>query len=105
VVSADGRKLDPSALPPLPRPSLQTGRLDLNTTGPCSPERLQWPPRSPGPGAPPVGDMAVEACCWRISFVNVQVPKRPIDAAQRPARDALMAVGPSWWGYGFVYVE
>jgi len=84
-----------SAFAAAPQASLQTA-LDLNTR-PC----FQAPscPLAPRPSLH-LGDHGRgRGCCWRKPSFWKCRSKRHDDAAQNaPARDALMAVGPSW-GY------
>jgi len=77
VVSADGRQLDPQALPAAPQASLQTGRLDLSTPRAVFPQSAFVPRCSPGPSLQPVGEqgrgsllLRNPSCVW-----NVQGPR------------------------------
>jgi type IV pilus assembly protein PilQ len=102
VVSADGRNLILS-FPGLVSPSVQTGRLDLNTPGRV-PQARYAPPLQPRAVAPPLGDMAVGTMVLQNrSFVNVSGPPVTLTLNNAPAKDALMSLA-RLGGYGFVYV-
>ncbi|TCD58350.1 general secretion pathway protein GspD [Synechococcus sp. BS55D] len=102
VVSADGRNLILS-FPGLASPSVQTGRLDLNTPGRV-PQARYAPPLQPRAVAPPLGDMAVGTMVLQNrSFVNVSGPPVTLTLNNAPAKDALMSLA-RLGGYGFVYV-
>jgi type IV pilus assembly protein PilQ len=102
LVSADGRNLILS-FPGLASPTLQTGRLDLNTPGRV-PQARYAPPLRPRAVAPPLGDMAVGTMVLQNrSFVNVSGPPVTLTLNNAPAKDALMSLA-RLGGYGFVYV-
>ena len=103
VVSADGRDLIlkfPGLMSP---PTLQAGRLDLNT--PRSVPQARYAPRlRPRAVAPPLGDMAVGTMVLQNrSYVNVSGPPVTLTLNNAPAKDALMALA-RLGGYGFVFV-
>ena len=103
VVSADGRDLILQFSGLVPPPSLQTGRLDLNTPGRL-PQPRYAPPLRPRAVAPPLGDMAVGTMVLQNrSYVNVSGPPVTLTLNNAPAKDALMALA-RLGGYGFVYV-
>ena len=103
VVSADGRNLILQFKGLAAAPTLQTGRLDLNTPGSVPQERYA-PPLHPRAVAPPLGDMAVGTMVLQNrSFVNVSGPPVTLTLNNAPAKDALMALA-RLGGYGFVYV-
>jgi len=103
VVSADGRDLILQFSGLIPPPSLQTGRLDLNTPGRL-PQPRYAPPLRPRAVAPPLGDMAVGTMVLQNrSYVNVSGPPVTLTLNNAPAKDALMALA-RLGGYGFVYV-
>ena len=103
VVSADGRDLIlkfPGLLSP---PTLQSGRLDLNTPR-SVPQARYAPPLRPRAVAPPLGDMAVGTMVLQNrSYVNVSGPPVTLTLNNAPAKDALMALA-RLGGYGFVFV-
>ncbi len=103
IVSADGRDLILQFSGLVPPPSLQTGRLDLNTPGRL-PQPRYAPPLRPRAVAPPLGDMAVGTMVLQNrSYVNVSGPPVTLTLNNAPAKDALMALA-RLGGYGFVYV-
>ncbi|QNI86440.1 type IV pilus assembly protein PilQ [Synechococcus sp. PROS-7-1] len=103
VVSADGRNLILQFNGLTTAPTLQTGRLDLNTPG-SVPQARYAPPLRPRAVAPPLGDMAVGTMVLQNrSFVNVSGPPVTLTLNNAPAKDALMALA-RLGGYGFVYV-
>ena len=102
LVSADGRNLILS-FPGLASPTLQTGRLDLNTPGRV-PQARYAPPLRPRAVAPPLGDMAVGTMVLQNrSFVNVSGPPVTLTLNNAPAKDALLSIA-RLGGYGFVFV-
>ena len=104
VVSADGRNLILQFNGLTTAPTLQTGRLDLNTPGTVPQERYA-PPLRPRAVAPPLGDMAVGTMVLQNrSFVNVSGPPVTLTLNNASAKDALMALA-RFGRYGFVYVE
>lgn len=103
VVSADGRNLILQFNGLATAPTLQTGRLDLNTPG-SVPQARYAPPLRPRAVAPPLGDMAVGTMVLQNrSFVNVSGPPVTLTLNNAPAKDALMALA-RLGGYGFVFV-
>ena len=103
VVSADGRNLILQFNGLTTAPTLQTGRLDLNTPG-SVPQARYAPPLRPRAVAPPLGDMAVGTMVLQNrSFVNVSGPPVTLTLNNAPAKDALMALA-RLGGYGFVFV-
>lgn len=103
VVSADGRNLILQFNGLSTAPTLQTGRLDLNTPG-SVPQARYAPPLRPRAVAPPLGDMAVGTMVLQNrSFVNVSGPPVTLTLNNAPAKDALMALA-RLGGYGFVFV-
>ena len=103
VISADGRNLILQFNGLATAPTLQTGRLDLNTPG-SVPQARYAPPLRPRAVAPPLGDMAVGTMVLQNrSFVNVSGPPVTLTLNNAPAKDALMALA-RLGGYGFVYV-
>ena len=103
VISADGRNLILQFNGLATAPTLQTGRLDLNTPG-SVPQTRYAPPLRPRAVAPPLGDMAVGTMVLQNrSFVNVNGPPVTLTLNNAPAKDALMALA-RLGGYGFVYV-
>jgi type IV pilus assembly protein PilQ len=103
VVSADGQDLILQFSGLVLPPSLQTGRLDLNTPGRL-PQPRYAPPLRPRAVAPPLGDMAVGTMVLQNrSYVNVSGPPVTLTLNNAPAKDALMALA-RLGGYGFVYV-
>ena len=103
VVSADGRNLILQFPGLVATPTLQSGRLDLNTPG-VVPQARYAPPLRPRAVAPPLGDMAVGTMVLQNrSFVNVSGPPVTLTLNNAPAKDALMALA-RLGGYGFVFV-
>ena len=103
VVSADGRDLILKFPGLVVAPTLQTGRLNLNTPGRV-PQTQYAPPLRPRAVAPPLGDMAVGTMVMQNrSYVNVSGPPVTLTLNNAPAKDALMALA-RLGGYGFVYV-
>ena len=103
VVSADGRDLILKFPGLVAAPTLQTGRLNLNTPGRV-PQTQYAPPLRPRAVAPPLGDMAVGTMVLQNrSYVNVSGPPVTLTLNNAPAKDALMALA-RLGGYGFVYV-
>ncbi|QBE70250.1 hypothetical protein SynWH8101_2684 [Synechococcus sp. WH 8101] len=103
VVSADGQDLILQFSGLVLPPSLQTGRLDLNTPGRL-PQPRYAPPLRPRAVAPPLGDMAVGTMVLQNrSYVNVSGPPVTLTLNNAPAKDALMALA-RLGGYGFVYL-
>ena len=103
VVSADGRDLILKFSGLVVAPTLQTGRLNLNTPGRV-PQRQYAPPLRPRAVAPPLGDMAVGTMVMQNrSYVNVSGPPVTLTLNNAPAKDALMALA-RLGGYGFVFV-
>lgn len=103
LVSADGRNLILS-FPGLASPTLQTGRLDLNTPGRV-PQARYAPPLRPRAVAPPLGDMAVGTMVLQNrSFVNLSGPPVTLTLNNAPAKESLMALA-RLGGYGVVYLE
>ena len=104
MVSADGRDLILQFPGLVVAPTLQTGRLNLNTPGRV-PQTQYAPPLRPRAVAPPLGDMAVGTMVLQNrSFVNVSGPPVTLTLNNAPAKDALMALA-RLGGYGFVYVS
>ncbi len=104
VVSADGRDLILKFSGLVVAPTLQTGRLNLNTPGRV-PQTQYAPPLRPRAVAPPLGDMAVGTMVLQNrSYVNVSGPPVTLTLNNAPAKDALMALA-RLGGYGFVYVS
>lgn len=104
VVSADGRDLILRFPGLVVTPSLQTGRLNLNTPGRV-PQTQYVPPLRPRAIAPPLGDMAVGTMVLQNrSYVNVSGPPVTLTLNNAPAKDALMALA-RLGGYGFVFVS
>nr|WP_186590675.1 general secretion pathway protein GspD [Synechococcus sp. MVIR-18-1] len=104
VVSADGRDLILQFSGLGVAPTLQTGRLNLNTPGRV-PQAQYAPPLRPRAVAPPLGDMAVGTMVLQNrSYVNVSGPPVTLTLNNAPAKDALMALA-RLGGYGFVYVS
>ena len=102
-VSADGRNLILQFNGLATAPTLQTGRLDLNTPGRV-PQARYAPSLRPHAVAPPLGDMAVGTMVLQNrSFVNVSGPPVTLTLNNAPAKDALMALA-RLGRYGFVYV-
>ena len=103
VVSADGRNLI-LRFPGLSAgPSLQTGRIDLNTPGRV-PQSRYAPPLRPRAVAPPLGDMAVGTMVLQNrNYVNVSGPPVTLTLNNAPAKDALMVLA-RLGGYGFVFL-
>ena len=103
VVSADGRNLI-LRFPGLNAgPSLQTGRIDLNTPGRV-PQSRYAPPLRPRAVAPPLGDMAVGTMVLQNrNYVNVSGPPVTLTLNNAPAKDALMVLA-RLGGYGFVFL-
>ena len=102
-VSADGRNLILKFPGLVAAPTLQTGRLDLNTPG-SVPQARYAPPLRPRAVAPPLGDMAVGTMVLQNrSYVNVSGPPVTLTLNNAPAKDALMALA-RLGGYGFVFV-
>ncbi|MDC0260605.1 type II and III secretion system protein [Synechococcus sp. AH-551-N17] len=103
VVSADGRDLILKFPGLVAAPTLQTGRLNLNTPGRV-PQTQYAPPLRPRAVAPPLGDMAVGTMVMQNrSYVNVSGPPVTLTLNNAPAKDALMALA-RLGGYGFVFV-
>ena len=103
LVSADGRNLILTFSGLGAVPTLQTGRLNLNTPGRV-PQTQYAPPLRPRAVAPPLGDMAVGTMVLQNrSYVNVDGPPVTLTLKNAPAKDALMAMA-RLGGYGFVYV-
>ena len=103
LVSADGRNLILTFSGLGAAPTLQTGRLNLNTPGRV-PQTQYAPPLRPRAVAPPLGDMAVGTMVLQNrSYVNVSGPPVTLTLNNAPAKDALMALA-RLGGYGFVYV-
>ncbi|EHA61869.1 type II and III secretion system protein [Synechococcus sp. WH 8016] len=103
VVSANGRDLILKFPGLVVAPTLQTGRLNLNTPGRV-PQTQYAPPLRPRAVAPPLGDMAVGTMVMQNrSYVNVSGPPVTLMLNNAPAKDALMALA-RLGGYGFVYV-
>ncbi len=103
VVSANGRDLILKFPGLIASPTLQTGRLNLNTPGRV-PQTQYAPPLRPRAVAPPLGDMAVGTMVVQnSSFVNVSGPPVTLTLKNAPAKDALMALA-RLGGYGFVFV-
>ena len=103
VVSANGRDLILKFPGLVAAPTLQTGRLNLNTPGRV-PQQQYAPPLRPRAVAPPLGDMAVGTMVMQNrSYVNVSGPPVTLTLNNAPAKDALMALA-RLGGYGFVYV-
>ena len=103
VVSANGRDLILKFPGLVAAPTLQTGRLNLNTPGRV-PQAQYAPPLRPRAVAPPLGDMAVGTMVMQNrSYVNVSGPPVTLTLNNAPAKDALMALA-RLGGYGFVYV-
>jgi len=104
VVSADGRNLILRFPGLTAGPSLQSGRIDLNTPG-LVPQSNYAPPLRPRAVAPPLGDMAVGTMVLQNrSFVNVSGPKVTLTLNNAPAKDALMSLA-RLGGYGFIYTN
>ena len=104
VVSANGRDLILKFPGLVAAPTLQTGRLNLNTPGRV-PQTQYAPPLRPRAVAPPLGDMAVGTMVLQNrSYVNVSGPPVTLTLNNAPAKDALMALA-RLGGYGFVYVS
>ena len=104
VVSANGRDLILKFPGLVAAPTLQTGRLNLNTPGRV-PQTQYAPPLRPRAVAPPLGDMAVGTMVLQnSSYVNVSGPPVTLTLNNAPAKDALMALA-RLGGYGFVYVS
>ena len=104
VVSADGRDLILKFPGLVVAPTLQTGRLNLNTPGRV-PQTQYAPPLRPRAVAPPLGDMAVGTMVLQNrSYVNVSGPPVTLTLNNAPAKDALMALA-RLGGYGFVFVS
>ncbi|MFL0735097.1 MAG: type II secretion system protein GspD, partial [Prochlorococcus sp.] len=102
VVSADGRNLILS-FPGLAGPTVQTGRLDLQTPGRV-PQAAYVPPLRQHAVAPPLGDMAVGTMVLsNRSFVQVSGPPVTLTLNNAPAKDALMSLA-RLGGYGFIFV-
>ncbi|QNJ32983.1 type IV pilus assembly protein PilQ [Synechococcus sp. PROS-9-1] len=103
VVSANGRDLILKFPGLVAAPTLQTGRLNLNTPGRV-PQTQYAPPLRPRAVAPPLGDMAVGTMVLQNrSYVNVSGPPVTLTLNNAPAKDALMALA-RLGGYGFVFV-
>ena len=103
VVSADGRNLILRFPGLTAGPSLQTGRIDLNTPGRV-PQSRYAPPLRPRAVAPPLGDMAVGTMVLQNrNYVNVSGPPVTITLNNAPAKDALMVLA-KLGGYGFVFL-
>ena len=103
VVSADGRDLILKFPGLVVAPTLQTGRLNLNTPGRV-PQAQYAPSLRPRAVAPPLGDMAVGTMVMQNNnFVSVSGPSVTLTLNNAPAKDALMALA-RLGGYGFVYV-
>jgi type IV pilus assembly protein PilQ len=103
VVSADGRDLILQFSGLGVAPTLQTGRLNLNTPGRV-PQTQYAPPLRPRAVAPPLGDMAVGTMVLQNrSYLNVSGPPVTLTLNNAPAKDALMALA-RLGGYGFVFV-
>ena len=104
VVSADGRNLILRFPGLTPVPSLQTGRIDMNTPGRV-PQSRYAPPLRPRAVAPPLGDMAVGTMVLQNrSFVNVSGPPVTLTLNNAPAKDAILSLA-KLAGYGFVYIK
>ena len=102
VVSADGRNLI-LTFSGLAGPTVQTGRLDLQTPGRV-PQAAYVPPLRQRAVAPPLGDMAVGTMVLsNRSFVQVSGPPVTLTLNNAPAKDALMSIA-RLGGYGFIYV-
>ena len=102
VVSADGRNLILS-FPGLAGPTVQNGRLDLQTPGRV-PQAAYVPPLRQRAVAPPLGDMAVGTMVLsNRSFVQVSGPPVTLTLNNAPAKDALMSLA-RLGGYGFIFV-
>ncbi|MDP6196720.1 MAG: STN domain-containing protein, partial [Prochlorococcaceae cyanobacterium ETNP18_MAG_17] len=102
VVSADGRNLI-LTFSGLAGPTVQTGRLDLQTPGRV-PQAEYVPPLRQRAVAPPLGDMAVGTMVLsNRSFVQVSGPPVTLTLNNAPAKDALMSIA-RLGGYGFIYV-
>jgi type IV pilus assembly protein PilQ len=102
-VSANGRDLILKFPGLVAAPTLQTGRLNLNTPGRV-PQEQYAPPLRPRAVAPPLGDMAVGTMVMQNrSYVNVSGPPVTLTLNNAPAKDALMALA-RLGGYGFVFV-
>lgn len=103
VVSANGRDLILKFPGLVSAPTLQTGRLNLNTPGRV-PQAQYAPLLRPRAVAPPLGDMAVGTMVLQNrSYVNVSGPPVTLTLNNAPAKDALMALA-RLGGYGFVFV-
>lgn len=103
VVSANGRDLILKFPGLVAAPTLQTGRLNLNTPGRVL-QTQYAPPLRPRAVAPSLGDMAVGTMVLQnSSFVNVGGPPVTLTLNNAPAKDALMALA-RLGGYGFVFV-
>ncbi len=104
VVSANGRDLILKFPGLVVAPTLQTGRLNLNTPGRV-PQAQYAPPLRPRAVAPPLGDIAVGTMVLQNrSYVNVSGPPVTLTLNNAPAKEALMALA-RLGGYGFVYVS
>ncbi|MFL0755528.1 MAG: hypothetical protein AB8A45_08380, partial [Prochlorococcus sp.] len=102
VVSADGRNLI-LTFSGLAGPTVQTGRLDLQTPGRV-PQAAYVPPLRQRAVAPPLGDMAVGTMVLsNRSFVQVSGPPVTLTLNNAPAKDALMSIA-RLGGYGFIFV-
>ena len=103
VVSADGRNLILRFPELIAGPTLQTGRMDLNTPGRV-PQSRYAPPLRPRAVAPPLGDMAIGTMVLQNrNYVNVSGPPVTLSLNNAPAKDALMVLA-KLGGYGFVYL-
>ncbi len=103
VVSADGRNLILRFPGLTAGPSLQTGRIDLNTPGRI-PQSRYAPPLRPRAVAPPLGDMAIGTMVLQNrSSLNISGPPVTLALNNASAKDALTALA-RLGGYGFVYV-
>ena len=103
VVSADGRNLILRFPGLIAGPTLQTGRIDLNTPGRV-PQSRYAPPLRPRAVAPPLGDMAIGTMVLQNrNYVNVSGPPVTLSLNNAPAKDALMVLA-KLGGYGFVYL-
>ena len=103
VVSADGRNLILGFPGLTAGPSLQTGRIDLNTPGRVAQTRYA-PPLRPRAVAPPLGDMAIGTMVLQNrSSLSISGPPVTLALNNASAKDALTALA-RLGGYGFVYV-
>ena len=103
VISADGRNLILKFPGLKARPTLQTGRIDLNTPGRV-PQSRYAPPLRPRAMAPPLGDMAIGTMVLQNrNYVNVSGPAVTLTLNNAPAKDALMVLA-RLGGYGFVFL-